>query len=196
MIIVFLGNSGSGKDTACDYLVDTFNFQKVHPIDDLKTFLERHWSLPMGSASHNLFKNNIPVSPTSIYTLQDIQLRLCGFLTEIDPEFTRYYLDETLRMAEFYDYCLTGVRFRHEVDVILEKFRETTLLFVHLKRDSSKVLKTDTRLQGNINHIEDNGFPVHELDNNGSLDDLEIKIKQLMNETVRWLPFNRVRAIM
>lgn len=195
MIIVFLGNSGSGKDTACDYLVDTFNFHKVHPTDDLKTFLERHWNLPVGSASQNLFKNNIPVSPTSTYTLQDIQLKLCSFLTAIDPEFTKYYLEETLTMTEFYDYCLTGVRFRHEVDVILEKFRETNLLFVHLKRESSKVFKSDTLLQDNINHIKDNGFLVHELDNNGSLYELEIKMKKLMNETVRWLPFNRICAI-
>ena len=44
--IIIFGNSGSGKTTIANYLVENYNFIHIHPIGDLKIFLQEYFDCP------------------------------------------------------------------------------------------------------------------------------------------------------
>lgn len=46
--IAVFANSGAGKDTLANYLVENYGYKRFHPIADVKIFLEDHFNLKRG----------------------------------------------------------------------------------------------------------------------------------------------------
>jgi hypothetical protein len=92
--IIFLGNSGSGKSTACEYLHKKYGYKNLHPLRFYKSFLEDHYGLEQGGLDIPKNKEIVPEGANS--NLGDILVDSYHFWKKHDPSFTTRRLEKDL----------------------------------------------------------------------------------------------------
>jgi hypothetical protein len=92
--IIFLGNSGSGKSTACEYLHKKYGYKNLHPLRFYKSFLEDHYGLEQGGLDIPKNKEIVPEGANS--NLGDIIVDSYHFWKKHDPYFTTRRLEKDL----------------------------------------------------------------------------------------------------
>jgi hypothetical protein len=92
--IIFLGNSGSGKSTACEYLHKKYGYKNLHPLRFYKSFLEDHYGLEQGGLDIPKNKEIVPEGANS--NLGDILVDSYHFWKKHDPYFTTRRLEKDL----------------------------------------------------------------------------------------------------
>jgi hypothetical protein len=100
--IIFIGNSGSGKDHAAKIAQSITGYTIIHPAKDLKLFLEDLWSVPSGSADTTEGKK-ILLHPLDADYITE---RVTSFLA------THFYPDPPIAANQFsqllYEFGLSG----------------------------------------------------------------------------------------
>lgn len=84
--LIFLGNSGSGKSTACEYLEKRFDYKNIHPLAFYKHFLEDHYGLNRGDLDSQITRNTIPTGAS--VSLGQTLVDSFDFWKGRDPYFT------------------------------------------------------------------------------------------------------------
>jgi hypothetical protein len=92
--IIFLGNSGSGKSTACEYLHKKYGYKNLHPLRFYKSFLEDHYGLEQGGLDIPKNKEIVPEGANS--NLGDMLVDSYHFWKKHDPYFTTRRLEKDL----------------------------------------------------------------------------------------------------
>lgn len=122
--VIFLGNSGSGKSTACSYLEIRFEYKNVHPLAFYKRFLEDHYGLSKGSLDDPDTKKITPTGATK--TLGEILVDSFDFWKERDRYFTtrRLVKDLTHYWNNGEKVCLQAIRNIPEAAGIIEVVKD------------------------------------------------------------------------
>ena len=128
--VIFLGNSGSGKSTACEYLEKVCDYKNIHPLRFYKSFLEDHYGLSGGSLDDPNTKKIIP--PRATKTLGEILVDSFDFWKERDPFFTSRRLIKDLEKFWMNGelVCLQAIRNIPEAMVIIETAQQLNEKFV------------------------------------------------------------------
>jgi hypothetical protein len=186
LVIVF-GKTGVGKTTICE-IIEDISFKNrichIHPIADAKRFFEDHYNLKSYELDERSGKNK-KVSNASKYTFQDLMVGFYHFMEEYDPTFNKPYIEEELayyRRAKL-PILITSIRKQHEVEV-LKDFKATNsnyeVILLEVRSNNRGVEETSDvlyeQLRVGLMEICDK-YKI--IKNNGSIEDLEVKIKDL-----------------
>ena len=176
MIVALTGNKGSGKDTVANILVEAARFKKIAFMDPLKEQIQQMFGLETES-EYDLFKRasieyTLSDSVKKVADGRNIVREIGMLMRNIDSDqFTRRVWDE-INLDMGADWVVTDLRFDNE----LEFMREMGALVVKIKSPETS----------HDDHITERGFEDSEcdiiIDNNGSLDDLTVKVISLILE--------------
>ncbi len=184
-IIVLLGLSGSGKDEVANCLESEYHIPKIHPIDDLKWFLQCHYgheNKERGWLDTQEGKNT-PINPGNPdYTFQNLMVDEFHFREKVDPFFTRPYIQQELYYwLSGYGRCVSirAVRRIHEADTILQKAKEhnTNVVVWLLQRDSHRKESSDCHFQSILSLMMEESDRFKIIDNNGTIEELQGKMR-------------------
>ena len=184
MIIGFLGNKGSGKDTASDYLVNNYNFKKYGFADPIKVICKNMFCFD----EEQLYGNKKDVVDTcwnikpreafQIIGTEFAQHQLKNLLPHINVDYKHFW---TKRFTMFYNQelkkdknvkiVINDVRFQHEIDV--------------LKQYNALIIKLNNNNTQSDNHISENEIKNitqidHIVDNNSSKENLYKQIESIV----------------
>lgn len=127
--IIFLGLSGSGKSTACEYLDVMHGYYDFHPYRFVKRQYERLYSLQEGALDTREGKNYIP--PGATITMQQLMVDEYHFRKERDPYYTTRNISLELgKVSRDTPLCIQAVRNIAETEQILKLGRYFTLAVI------------------------------------------------------------------
>lgn len=184
-VIILLGYSGSGKDEVVNYLESTYNVPKIHPIDDLKWFLQCHYGYEHKGRYwlDTQEGKNTPINPKNPdYTFQRLMVDEFHFREKVDPYFTYPYLRQTLecffekRCDKLISY--RAVRRLHEAQTIVVSCSKYDLpvSVLQLKRDSHRTETSDCHYEKILDYLLHHSDRFSNIANNGTLLELKEKI--------------------
>lgn len=207
-IVVFFGTKGVGKDTCFEIL------QKVAFFANQKTVTKVSFADALKESVYFLFANAIgdkeriygaidkKEEPIEGWKIPQNVKEACGFKEEFwsgrrllqwfgtdvcrnvyDNVWIDTFINTIKRDEESVDiYAVTDCRFKNEYDALLSLKEKFNVLFVKVHRDTG-----DNEFSNHASEIDIQGFK-HDirLINNGSIEELEINIKQLVNEYLKY----------
>lgn len=133
IIVGFIGPSGSGKDTAADYMVEKYGFKKVSFADPLKQMVKECFLLTdeqcYGSKKEDV-DNRWGCSPRELFQVlgtEFAQYILPELLPSLQTKFNKrcfwvYHLMEKIKSDITTKlFVIADVRFQHEIDALLKQ---------------------------------------------------------------------------
>ena len=132
IIIGFIGASGSGKDTAADYLVKTFGFQKMSFAAPLKRMVKECFLLSDEQCYGNkkeIIDKRWGCSPREMFQVlgtEFAQYILPELLPSLQDKFEKkcfwvYHLLEQIKIKSKYCIVISDVRFQHEINALIKE---------------------------------------------------------------------------
>ena len=157
--IIFLGNSGSGKSTACDYLRKKYGYKDLHPLRFYKSFIEDHYDLKQGGLDIPENKEVVPEGANS--NLGGILVDSYHFWKKHDPYFT------TRRLEKDLDYwwdlgtpiAFQAIRNVEEASAIKTKAAELNQEYLIIKFEGRGKAKSSDIFLPDIKFILSNSYP-------------------------------------
>lgn len=197
--IIIFGDSGSGKDTIANYLVEKYNYKRIHPIGDLKKFFESYFNCPsLDTKEGKDFQIDVSDSFTCEfylflieklrvfnslkiirkldylfapdYTLGNFMINLYHYCKDKDIPFSLSYVKETVKFPEPKVYI--AIRNVHEAKILKSL---PDYLILNLKRPEVNGLSTDFLQQDCLEMLKKNDNVV-EIINDSSIEELYDKV--------------------
>lgn len=131
IIVGFIGASGSGKDTAADYMVKKFGFKKFSFAAPLKRMVKECFLLTdeqcYGSKKEEI-DTRWGCSPRELFQVlgtEFAQYMLPELLPSLQNKFSKkcfwvYHLTEAIKQDKSNCIVISDVRFQHEIDALLK----------------------------------------------------------------------------
>lgn len=196
-IIGMCGKGGSGKDTVADYLVENYNFHRVAAADAMKEDLCRYLDMDLNTLesiknkSVDLIDDNEKVGEFSIRRFlqlygMDMRYRIS------DTYWLRTSIDNKIRELEL-ELGATDNNpvSEHALQIVVSDVR-FEIEFDFIKNNGGKIFYIEGRTgltEEESNHVSEQFVNTTArdrcdmvIDNSQTIDDLYIKIKELMNE--------------
>ena len=191
MIIGILGKKRSGKDTICKFLVENYEFHKLAFADPIKDVARELFNLndeQLNGIKKEEKMKDYNISPRQFFQVfgTDImQDAIYNYIPELEDKipkklfwtiniFNKIKHLETTGMTNF---CISDVRFVHEVDYILEKGGIIIKVNRNTENDDNHISETE------INDIDDSKIN-YRVDNNGTIGELNSKIKKIVDRLI------------
>lgn len=169
-IIMICGKARSGKDTLTDYLIPGLEDKKVCRIQ-ISQYIKYYATRYFG------WDGSEETKPRDLLNKLGTEI----IRNKIDPEFHINRLIQDIEvLSYFFDtFIVNDVRFPIEIEKVKERFDDVTTIKIFRESDelteSQKKEVSETALDGYTNY----DFVV---DNSGSLEELEIKANEILNE--------------
>ena len=205
--LILFGNSGAGKDTAANYLVNYLGYSRVHPLAEYKQFLESYYHLESGALDTPKGKATLVAPPqfddfkafmiryfggdglrasmiynrldlifnNSLVTLGDSMINMFHVNEHLMIDFTAPYMKR--RLEDGTKKVFIAIRNWHEAKAIKAK---GDYVVIKLTRPNHNGLSTDY-LQNQLCDYLSNETKLINLENNGSIDEFQIKLHYAVN---------------
>lgn len=191
MIIGILGKKRSGKDTICKYLVETYGFHKLAFADQIKDVAQQLFDLSDEQLNgqdkeEKMIDYNIsPRQFFQVFGTDIMQNAIYDYLPELEDKIPRklfwtiniFNKIKKLQKEGQNNFCISDVRFIHEVDYILENGG------IIIKVERQNCIKDNHVSETQINDI-DNSKINYFINNNGTIEDLNSKIRNIIDELI------------
>lgn len=180
-IVVFLGNSGAGKDTCANHLIEKYGYYRIHPIADLKAFYEQHYGLAHGALDTVAGKNTL--IPNSDKTFGEMLIDQFHYWESTDPEFTSPFIKRRLEgyLCSGSNVVFTGIRKLPEAKLVVDTARlyAATLKLAVVVRPGFFGQSSDLLLQTALGYLRNHSSETHYLLNTTSKETLLSKLDGL-----------------
>jgi len=169
MLIGIVGKAGSGKDTAANHLCTKYRFQRLAYATPIKKQLCSMLHIPLGE--YNNLKRGTWKSDDCGYNFSGRNLLVGVGMMMRDHDDTQFvkYVDNLLN--PLVDTVISDVRFENEV----EHIRSRNGIIINISRNGLD--KSDSITE----KLADNTYD-YTLDNNGTIDDLNKQINELLKQ--------------
>jgi len=188
--IAFSGKAGSGKDTACDYIVDVLKQDKnmgsyklkfAKPVYNLADYIQ---GFILGVPIHKdrLLLQTIGTSMKDVYG-EDVWVNIMRKSINGIMKSNKEIEDNTYYNIKPFSILISDLRFKNEADML----RENGFILVRLNRvmhkdDLSNVATTSTHISETS--LDDYDKFDYIIDNNGQLNDLYAQLHYIMKEAL------------
>ena len=197
MIIGLIGNKRVGKDTVADYICEKFQFKKYAFADGVKDTCKVLFNFTDDQLNNNNKEDIDPgwnISPRKAMQFigtEIMQYKIQELIPSINKLFWVNRLRNKINMENNtndinkiqHNIIISDFRFLHEIN----EFKKYNTLFIHILRDRT--------YEGRDSHISENELTSidmffldlkksHIIINNGTLDDLYLKIDTIVNKEI------------
>ena len=170
-IIAFAGKKGSGKDTAARLLISSYGYKRIAFADSLKNICKLVYTVTEDELNDRYLKD-LKLSRYPFKSPRTLMKETADALKTVCPDI---FLKLWLRAAEPYDKIVVpDLRLRDELN-LLTGFNAQFLRILRPNVDN-----TDTH----ASEIELDGIDLPEIDNNGTVEDLENAIRVLIENDI------------
>ena len=169
-IIMICGKARSGKDTLTDYLIPGLEDEKVCRIQ-ISQYIKYYAMKYFG------WDGSEETKPRDLLNKLGTEI----IRNKIDPEFhINRLLQDIEVLSYFFDtFIVNDVRFPIEIEKVKEKFDNVTTIKVFRESDELTESQKKEISETALDDYTDFDFIV---DNSGSLEDLELKANEILNE--------------
>ena len=195
-VIALSGWKGSGKDFGAEYLRDTHGYHRLALADILKDQVSTLFNVPRSILDDRVGKEQgiatLPVRPadtftrvvqellkaelvTGSWTPRAICILIGSVFRSVDPDYWVNMIINTIKDAPQYNYVITDIRYRNELQVLGSAF--PNLLAARVERVASP-----GTMEASENDLNDWKFPVV-LDNRGRAADYYSQLDLLVDDT-------------
>ena len=168
LLVCVFGASGAGKDEFVKICTEYSGYNRLHPIEDLKIFLEDHFAISRGSLDRQDGKNHKPLPGLDV-TMQDIMVQLYHFWERLGVPFSYFYVKQVLERGE--PLVVLAIRNEHEYQAILDNADMYTIAVVKITRPGCKEISTDHLQNSIFERLSEIATEVIELNNGGTLEE-------------------------
>jgi len=186
LVIGMVGKAGSGKDTVGEYLIDTYNFQRLSLASPLKAGIQSVFMLD-DRTMYDREARELPLKDFPDWSVRKL-LQFVGtelFRNNFDKDIWVKLLSKQIRESKSNNIVITDVRFPNEQNYLMnlnsDGSNSANIKFIQVKRSGC---------QGDVgigNH-ESEAYELsgdYVLNNDDGFDSLFSQVDSIMNEIIR-----------